>query len=57
MFADLKTQEGEFEVHCIFWEDDFSTGEELQLEAGVDHIFDDPQTYAPYEPTVTLLPQ
>ena len=47
VFADLKTQKGDFEVQCIFWEDDFSTGQELQLKAAVDPIFDDAQKYAP----------
>ena len=47
VFADLKTQEGDFEVHCIFWEDNFSTGEALWLKATVDEIFDDKQTYSP----------
>lgn len=47
VFTDLMTQQEEFEVHCVFWEDNFTSGEGLQLKAVVDTIFDDQLKYTP----------
>jgi len=48
IFADLLTQDKEFDVHCAFWKGNFTSGDGLHLEAVVDTILDANLKYAPY---------